>query len=106
LADQYRNLNINGLEPGVSPGTNLGKKDVNIFVKFITKYILNGIAPFMKSWSTPKIAGELIGKLITEENGSGNYFDEKGNLLKPSKKIQDMNLCDLVVKETRKFLNL
>jgi NAD(P)-dependent dehydrogenase (short-subunit alcohol dehydrogenase family) len=106
FAEQYKNLNINGLEPGVSPGTNLGKKGVNIFVKFITKYILNGIAPFVDTWSTPKIAGKLIGKLITEENGSGNYFDEKGELMKPSKTVQDMNFCNLVVKETREFLNL
>jgi NAD(P)-dependent dehydrogenase (short-subunit alcohol dehydrogenase family) len=104
FARETPRLRFNAVEPGFSPGTGLGR-DANAFLRFLGKYALQPLARFIKYWSTPKLAADVITKVLMNEEGkSGGYYDEKGHPMLGSALVRDPNFQDRVVAETRTFL--
>jgi NAD(P)-dependent dehydrogenase (short-subunit alcohol dehydrogenase family) len=97
-------LRFNAVEPGFSPGSNLGR-DANAALKILSKYVLSPLAPLIKYWSTPKIAARVITKVLTSDTtGTGGYYDEKGQPMRGSTQVHDPAFQDRVVAETRALL--
>lgn len=104
FAREIPRLRFNAVEPGFSPGTNLGR-EANAFFMFIGKYIISPLAPFIKYMSTPKLAARVITKVLTDTSDvTGGYYDEKGKPMAASTQVQDIEFSDRVVAETRKLL--
>ena len=105
FARETPRLHINAIEPGFMPGTGLGR-DANVFVRFLAKYLLGPIVPFMKYGSTPKRAARVITKILTDESGqTGMYYDEKGHPMFGSALVRDPEFTVRVVDETRALLS-
>ena len=104
FARETPRLHINAVEPGFMPGTGLGR-DANAFVRFLAKYVLGLIVPFMKYGSTPKRAAQVITKILTDESGqTGIYYDEKGHPMLGSALVRDPKFDARVAAETRTLL--
>ncbi|WP_422933851.1 SDR family NAD(P)-dependent oxidoreductase [Sinomonas sp. P47F7] len=104
FARETPRLRFNAVEPGFNPGTGLSR-DANAAVRFLLKYVTAPLAPFVKYWSTPKLAGRMIAKVLTDESGStGVYYDETGRPMLGSVQIRDAEFSDRVVAETRALL--
>jgi NAD(P)-dependent dehydrogenase (short-subunit alcohol dehydrogenase family) len=104
FARETPRLHTNAIEPGFMPGTGLGR-DAPAFVRFLAKYVLGAIAPFMKYGSTPKRAAVILTKILTDESGqTGVYFDEKGHAMSGSALVSDPKFDARVVAETRTLL--
>ncbi|GEK27923.1 SDR family NAD(P)-dependent oxidoreductase [Furfurilactobacillus siliginis] len=107
LAKENPALKINALEPGMTLGTNLGISDANAVLKFVLKYgtkPLQWLSPLLKNFSTPRVAGKLISKIVTSVDETGAYFDEKGGLMQPSVQMQDPEYAQEIVAQTRALL--
>jgi NAD(P)-dependent dehydrogenase (short-subunit alcohol dehydrogenase family) len=97
-------LRFNAVEPGFSPGTNLGR-DANVFLRLLAKYVLSPLAPFIKYWSNPKTAALVITRVLTDDSGrTGVYYDEKGRPMNGSTLVRDPEFDERVVAETRALL--
>ncbi len=97
-------LRFNAVEPGFSPGSNLGR-DANVALRFLLKYVLSPFAPFIKYWSTPQRAGKMIAKVLTDDtNRTGVYYDENGKPMVGSTQVRDTAFQNRVVAETRALL--
>ncbi|WP_353647434.1 SDR family NAD(P)-dependent oxidoreductase [Nakamurella sp. A5-74] len=104
FARENPRLRINAVEPGFSPGSNLGR-DANIAIRLLSKCVLSPIAPLVKYWSTPKRAARVITSiLVADSTASGVYFDEKGRPMTGSDQVSDPAFQDRVVSETRALL--
>jgi NAD(P)-dependent dehydrogenase (short-subunit alcohol dehydrogenase family) len=104
FARETPRLHFNAVEPGFSPETGLGR-DAPAFLRFLSKYILSLLAPYLKYWSTPKLAAPVITKILLNESGeSGEYYDEKGKPMLGSVLVRDPKFQDRVVAETRALL--
>jgi NAD(P)-dependent dehydrogenase (short-subunit alcohol dehydrogenase family) len=104
LARENPRMHINAVEPGFNPGTALGR-DVNVFLRFLSKYVLTLLAPHIKYWSTSKRAARVITKvLINESVQTGVYYDEKGHPMLGSELVRDPKFTARVVAETRSLL--
>lgn len=104
LARENPRLYVNALEPGFSPGSDLGR-DANVFLRLLMKYVLSPLAPYIKYWSTPKLAArEAVKALLNAEKVTGVYFDEVGKPMQASALARDPAFQDRVVAETRDFL--
>ena len=104
FARETPRLRFNAVEPGFSPGTNLGR-DSNRFLRVLAKYGLSPLAPFIKYWSNPKTAARVITKVLTDDSGrTGVYYDEKGRPMKGSALVRDPEFSERVVAETRALL--
>jgi len=105
FARETPRLRFNAVEPGFSPGTSLSR-DANVFLRFLGKYALSPLAPFIKYWSTPARAGKVITNvLLNESGGSGVYYDERGKPMLGSTLVRDPEFQDRVVAETRALLS-
>jgi NAD(P)-dependent dehydrogenase (short-subunit alcohol dehydrogenase family) len=105
FARETPRLRFNALEPGFTPNTGLAR-GVNFFMRFLLKYILPLLAPFMKYWSTPKRAGRVATKVLIDESGkTGIYYDESGHPMLGSALVRDPKFQDRVVAETRALLS-
>ena len=105
FARETPRLRFNAVEPGFSPATGLGR-DANVFLRFLSKYVLSLLAPHIKYWSTPKLAAPVITKVLMNEPGvSGVYYDEKGHPMLGSALVRDPKFQDRVVAETRALLS-
>lgn len=97
-------LRINGVEPGFNPGTGLGR-DSNAVLRALGKYVLSPLAPFIKYWSTPRTAGRVIARILTDDStATGVYYDEKGRPMRGSALVHEPEFADRVVSETRALL--
>ena len=97
-------LRFNAVEPGFSPGSNLGR-DANVALRFLGRYVLSPLAPFIKYWSTPQRAGKMIARVLTDDtNRTGVYYDENGKPMVGSTQVRDTAFQDRVVAETRALL--
>ncbi len=97
-------LHCNAVEPGFTPATALGRES-NAFVRFLLKYVLPLLVPFMKYWSTPKQAARVITKVLLNEGGAtGVYYDDKGQPMSASALVKDPKFTARVVAETRALL--
>jgi NAD(P)-dependent dehydrogenase (short-subunit alcohol dehydrogenase family) len=104
FARETPRLRFNAVEPGFSPGSNLGR-DANAAMRILAKYVLSPLAPFIKYWSTPKRAGRVITKVVTEESDrTGAYLDENGKPMVASAQVRDPAFADRIVAETRTLL--
>jgi len=109
FARETPRLRFNAVEPGVNIATGLGGRRANAFAGFVSKYILPLLVlllmPFMKFLSTPKRAGRVITKILTDTSGrTGVYYDESGHPMLGSTLARDANFQDRVVAETRALL--
>ena len=73
-------------------------------MRFLGKHVLSLLAPFIKYWSTPQRAGRVITDVLISSNGTGDYYDEKGQPMKGSVQSRDPAFQDRVVAETRALL--
>jgi NAD(P)-dependent dehydrogenase (short-subunit alcohol dehydrogenase family) len=97
-------LRFNAVEPGLNPGTGLGR-DANIALRFLLKYALAPLAPFIKGWSTPERAARVLTEILTDtSNRTGVYYDETGKPMAGSIQVRDPAFADRVVAETRELL--
>jgi NAD(P)-dependent dehydrogenase (short-subunit alcohol dehydrogenase family) len=98
-------LRFNAVEPGFSPATGLGR-DANVFLRFLGKYVLSLLAPFIKYWSTPARAAKVItNAVLNESGGTGVYYDEKGQPMLGSTLVRNPEFQDRVGAETRALLS-
>ncbi|HEY2655323.1 MAG TPA: SDR family NAD(P)-dependent oxidoreductase, partial [Solirubrobacteraceae bacterium] len=65
LARTTPRLRFNAVEPGFNPRTGLGR-DANVALRFLAKYVLAPLAPFIKYWSTPSRAARVITEVLTD----------------------------------------
>ena len=101
---QFPRLRINAIEPGITPATGLGR-DANAFGRFLFSAVITRLPPFARYRSTPKQAGHVITKVLTDPStGTGVYFDEKGRPMSGSVQVSDPIFQDRVVAETRALL--
>jgi hypothetical protein len=70
-------LRFNAVEPGYNPATDLSR-DAPVAVRFLLKYVLAPLAPFIRYWSTLGRAGKVIASVLLNESGTGVYYDERG----------------------------
>jgi len=104
LAREMPRLRFNAVEPGFNPSTGLGL-DANPALKFLAKYVLGPLAPWIKYWSTPKRAAQVITDVVTEQSDrTGVYFDENGQPMLGSAQVRDPSFADRYVAETRALL--
>jgi NAD(P)-dependent dehydrogenase (short-subunit alcohol dehydrogenase family) len=105
FARETPRLRFNAVEPGFAPATGLSR-DANLFLRFLGKYALGLLAPFIKYWSTPARAAKVItNALLNESGGTGVYYDEKGQPMLGSTQVRDPKFQDRVVAETRALLS-
>jgi NAD(P)-dependent dehydrogenase (short-subunit alcohol dehydrogenase family) len=64
FARETPRLRFNAVEPGLHPGTGLGR-DANVALRFLAKYVLSPLAPVIKYWSIPKRAARVITEVLT-----------------------------------------
>ena len=104
FAREMPRLRFNAVEPGFSPGTNLGR-DSNAALRLFGRYALAPLAPFIKYWSNPKTAARVITRVMTADSAAtGVYYDEKGRPMTGSAQVRDPEFSDRVVAETRALL--
>jgi NAD(P)-dependent dehydrogenase (short-subunit alcohol dehydrogenase family) len=104
LARAIPRLRFNAIEPGLNPGTGLGR-DANIAVRFLARYALSPLAQFIKYWSTPERAARVITAVLTDTSDrTGEYYDENGKPMAGSARVRDPAFASRVVAETRDLL--
>lgn len=104
FARETPRLRFNAVEPGFSPGSDLGR-DANPALRLLAKYVLSPIAPVVRYWSTPERAARMITTVLTDDTGgTGTYFDENGRPMRGSGQVHDPGFQDRVVAETRALL--
>ena len=97
---------MNAIEPGFSPETGLGR-DAPALLRFLSKYVLSLLAPYIKYWTTSKLAASVITKVLLNESGeTGLYYDEKGYPMLGSVIVRDPEFEDRVVAQTRALLSM
>jgi NAD(P)-dependent dehydrogenase (short-subunit alcohol dehydrogenase family) len=100
---EYPRLRFSAIEPGVNPGSNLGR-DMNVALRGIGK-ALAPILQLMPHYTTPKRAARVITKILTnDETPTGIYFDENGNPMRGSQQANDPDFQDRYVAATRALL--
>lgn len=104
FARETPRLRFNAVEPGFSPGSDLGR-DANPVARLLARYVLSPIAPLIRYWSTPRRAARMIATVLTDDTtGTGTYFDERGRPMLGSIQVRDPAFQDRVVAETRALL--
>lgn len=104
FAREVPRLRFQAVEPGVNPGTGLGR-DASPTLRFIAKYLAAPLAPLIPHWSTPKRAASVITKVLTDQSdATGVYYDENGKPMAASKQVSDPAFNHRVVAQTRDFL--
>lgn len=105
LAREEPRLRIIAVEPGITPGTRLGR-DANPVLQFIFGRILMSFPPFARYRSTPRRAAKVIANVITDTSAkTGIYYDEKGRPMQGSRLVQDPKFQDQVLAASRAFLS-
>ena len=103
LAREYPNLRFRAIEPGVNPGTDLGR-DMSPTLRLLGKAMVP-FAPLMPYFSTPKIAGKMIARVVRDpSSATGIYYDEKGHPMQASKQVSNPEFADRYIAETRALL--
>jgi NAD(P)-dependent dehydrogenase (short-subunit alcohol dehydrogenase family) len=103
LAREYPRLRFNAIEPGVNPGSNLGR-DMHPALVAVSK-VLAPVMQLMPHYTTPKKAALVITRILTSDTAeTGVYFDENGDPMSGSKQVHDPAFQDRVVAETRALL--
>jgi NAD(P)-dependent dehydrogenase (short-subunit alcohol dehydrogenase family) len=104
FAREMPRLRFNAVEPGFSPGTDLGR-DSNVVLRLVMKYALSPVAPHIRYMGNPKSAARVIvGVLTDDSDATGVYYDERGRPMIGSALVRDPEFQDRVVAETRALL--
>jgi len=104
FARETPRLRFNAVEPGFSPGSDLGR-DANRALRLLSKYVLSPIAPMIKYWSNPRTAARVITRVLTDPSDrTGVYYDENGEPMRGSTQVHDPQFQDRYVAETRALL--
>lgn len=105
FARETPRLRFNAVEPGFSPATGLSR-DANVLLRFLARYVLSLLAPYIKYWSTPARAAKVITNAVLNESGAtGVYYDERGRPMLGSTLVRDPEFQNRVVVETRALLS-
>ena len=105
FARETPRLRFSAVEPGFSPATGLSR-DANVLLRFLGKYVLSPLAPFIRYWSTPARAAKVItNAALSEQAETGVYYDERGRPMLGSALVRDPEFQDRVVAETRALLS-
>lgn len=103
FAREYPRLRFNAVEPGVNPGSNLGR-DMAPALIVISK-ALSPLLQLMPHYTTPKKAAKVIARILTSEVAeTGIYYDENAHPMRGSTQVHDPAFQDRVVAETRALL--
>lgn len=103
LAREFPKLHFRAIEPGVTPGTNLGR-DMSPALRLVGN-AMQPFARFMPYFSTPKVAGKMIAGVVTDaSDATGVYYDQKGHPMKASRQVSDPQFADRYIAETRALL--
>lgn len=104
FARENPRLHVNALEPGIMFGTGLHANMPR--QRLITMTILATLLrPFVGIFSTPRRAGRVICKIVTDPSGpTGLYYDESGHPMQGSQFVRDPEFQERVVAETRTLL--
>ena len=81
-------------------------RDAPVLLRFLAKYLMGPLGPFIKYWSTPGRAGKVITNVLLNEPGTGVYYDEEGKPMLGSTLVRDPEFQDRVVAETRALLSM
>ncbi|HEY3337634.1 MAG TPA: SDR family NAD(P)-dependent oxidoreductase [Propionicimonas sp.] len=101
---EYPRLRFSAIEPGVNPGSNLGR-DMNIVLRGLGM-LMAPVLQLMPHYTTPKKAAKVIVRILTSQTPqTGTYFDEDGNPMRGSAQVHDPAFQDRVVAETRALLS-
>ena len=104
FARETPRLRFNAVEPGFSPGTDLGR-DSNVVLRLVMKHVLSPVAPHLKYMGNPKSAARVIVGVLTDDSGAtGVYFDERGRPMNGSTLVREPEFDARVVAETRALL--
>jgi NAD(P)-dependent dehydrogenase (short-subunit alcohol dehydrogenase family) len=104
LARENPRLRINAIEPGVMMNTGLGR-DASAPLRFVGRYVVPLLVPFVRVLSTPRRAARVIVKIMLDtSNRTGVYYDQDGAPMKGSKQVRDPEFTARVVSETRALL--
>ncbi len=104
LARENPRLHINAVEPGLTPGTSLGREAKGA-AGLVAHYILPLMVPFVRAMSTPRRAARLLAKILRDASGrTGIYYDQDGGPMPGSELIRDPRFTSRVVAETRALL--
>jgi NAD(P)-dependent dehydrogenase (short-subunit alcohol dehydrogenase family) len=105
FARETPRLHFNAVEPGITPGTGLGR-EANAVLRFLFGQVLTLSPPFREYRSSPERAARVITNVLAGESGeSGVYYDEKGRPMPGSSRVRDVKFQDRVVTETRSLLS-
>src|SRR6202046_560330 len=78
FARETPRLRFNAVEPGFSPGTDLGR-DSNVVLRLVMKYALSPVAPHLKYMGNPKSAARVIVGGVTDDSGAtGGHYPQRG----------------------------
>lgn len=103
FARQYPRLHLRAVEPGVNPGSNLGR-DMNGALRALGK-AMSPVAPLIPHFSTPKRAARIITNVLTDQSdATGVYYDENGKPMLASTQVRNPEFSDRYVAETRALL--
>jgi NAD(P)-dependent dehydrogenase (short-subunit alcohol dehydrogenase family) len=104
FARETPRLRFNAVEPGFSPGTDLGR-DSNVVLRLVMKYALSPVAPYIRYMGNPKSAARVIVGVLTDDSGAtGVYVDERGRPMNGSALVREPDFNARVVAETRALL--
>jgi NAD(P)-dependent dehydrogenase (short-subunit alcohol dehydrogenase family) len=104
LAREMPRLHFDAVEPGFSPGTDLGR-DSNVVLRLVMKYALSPLAPRIKYMGNPKSAAQVIVGVLTDDSDTtGVYYDERGRPMSGSALVREPEFQNRVVAETRALL--
>lgn len=103
FASAYPRLRFSAIEPGVTPGTNLGR-DMNVVLRGVSS-ALGPVLQVLPHYTTPKKAARNIANILTgDATPTGVYFDENGKPMHGSKQAHDPAFQDSYVEQTRALL--
>jgi NAD(P)-dependent dehydrogenase (short-subunit alcohol dehydrogenase family) len=105
FARQMPRLRFTAVEPGFNPTTGF-VREAPAAVRFVLRFVLGPLAPFIKYWSTPARAGAVISEIVTSgERDTGVYYDENGDPMRSSRLVRDPAFQERVIAETRALLS-
>lgn len=103
LAREDSRHRYNAVEPGIIGGTGLeaGAPPVARFLGAQVMPSLTGRVPYL---STTERAADVFVQVLTREPGIGGYFDEHGEPMLPSARVQEPTFGQTVVRQLREVL--
>jgi len=104
FARENPRLQVIAVEPGLTPGSALGR-DSNPLLGLLFTHIISFLPPFRQYRSTPERSAHVIVQILTDESQkTGVYYDEKGRPMLGSTLVRDPKFQERVAAETRAFL--